>query len=96
MQDWVQAMFINLGFADSADGECILRFDDTNPEEERAEFMDNIHDIVRWLGYKPSQVRQRLANGHSPCFTVVSNEVTRCVSMMHLGSATSPCAVPCR
>ncbi|CAL5219008.1 g764 [Coccomyxa viridis] len=51
-----KAMFVNFGLAESANGDCLLRFDDTNPETERAEFVDSINDIVCWLGYKPSQV----------------------------------------
>ncbi len=36
--------------------ECILRFDDTNPDTERAEFTDAIEEDVRWMGFKPSRV----------------------------------------
>ena len=35
------------------DGDCYLRFDDTNPCKENNEFIDHIKDIVNWLGYKP-------------------------------------------
>jgi glutaminyl-tRNA synthetase len=34
-------------------GECYLRFDDTNPEAECQEYIDNIIENVGWLGYKP-------------------------------------------
>lgn len=37
-------------------GECYLRYDDTNPEKETKEFIDNIEENVRWLGYKPYKV----------------------------------------
>ncbi len=37
-------------------GECILRFDDTNPEAEKQEYIDHIQEIVAWLGWRPSKV----------------------------------------
>ncbi|KAF2972998.1 hypothetical protein GQX73_g666 [Xylaria multiplex] len=51
-----KAICINFGFARFHGGECILRFDDTNPDAEEAEFFHAIEDIVRWLGFKPVQV----------------------------------------
>ena len=38
------------------EGETILRFDDTNPEAEKLEFIDNIQEDVAWLGWKPCKV----------------------------------------
>ena len=38
------------------EGETILRFDDTNPEAEKLEFIDNIQEDVQWLGWKPCKV----------------------------------------
>ena len=32
-------------------GKCNLRFDDTNPEKEEAEFVDGIMEDIRWLGF---------------------------------------------
>lgn len=37
-------------------GSCNLRYDDTNPKNERQEYYDNILRDVRWLGYEPSYV----------------------------------------
>ena len=34
----------------------MLRFDDTNPEAEKLEFIDSIKEDVAWLGWKPCQV----------------------------------------
>ncbi|KAK8795544.1 hypothetical protein WA158_000201 [Blastocystis sp. Blastoise] len=35
------------------EGECLLRFDDTNPSAEKEEFIDNIMEDVHWLGWNP-------------------------------------------
>ena len=56
----IQAMFVDFGYAENVGGECILRFDDTNPEAEKQEYIDHINDIVQWMGYKPSKVTQDL------------------------------------
>ena len=32
-------------------GECILRFDDTNPAAEKQEYIDGILSNVDWLGH---------------------------------------------
>ncbi|OAR01630.1 hypothetical protein LLEC1_03285 [Akanthomyces lecanii] len=34
----------------------ILRFDDTNPDEEDQVYFDAIQDIIRWLGFTPSRM----------------------------------------
>lgn len=39
--------------ASDAGGYTNLRFDDTNPEKESDEFIQNIKENVSWLGYKP-------------------------------------------
>ena len=51
-----QAMFVDFGFAERYNGHCYLRFDDTNPEAEKQEYIDHIQDIIAWLGYKPYKV----------------------------------------
>ena len=38
------------------EGETILRYDDTNPEAEKLEFIDNIMEDVQWLGWKPCKI----------------------------------------
>ena len=52
-----QAMFVDFGYAERYGGRCFLRFDDTNPEAEKQEYIDHIQDIVSWLGYKPYKAR---------------------------------------
>ena len=37
-----QAMFVDFGMAAQYDGNCYLRFDDTNPEAEKQEYIDHI------------------------------------------------------
>ncbi|KAJ5996643.1 hypothetical protein N7522_008303 [Penicillium canescens] len=55
-----KAIAINFGFAKYHGGECILRFDDTNPEGEEERYYNAIRDIVSWLGFKP--VRETCAS----------------------------------
>lgn len=51
-----KAMNFNFGLAKKTGGACIMRFDDTNPEAEKGEYIDNILENVFWLGHKPSQI----------------------------------------
>ena len=37
-----QAMFVDFGMAAQYGGNCYLRFDDTNPEAEKQEYIDHI------------------------------------------------------
>ena len=37
-------------------GECYLRYDDTNPEKELPEYIEEIERNVRWMGYTPDRV----------------------------------------
>lgn len=47
----VKSICLNFGLANEFDGLCNLRFDDTNPDAEEQEFVDNIKDDVKWLGF---------------------------------------------
>ncbi|XP_024366735.1 glutamine--tRNA ligase, cytoplasmic [Physcomitrium patens] len=51
-----KAMFVDFGLAKETGGNCYLRFDDTNPEAEKQEYIDHIHEIVNWMGWKPFKV----------------------------------------
>lgn len=51
-----KAIALNFGYAAYYQGECYLRFDDTNPETEDAEFSRSIETIVNWLGFEPYKV----------------------------------------
>ena len=46
-----KSICLNFGLAQSYDGRCHLRFDDTNPEKESTEYVDAIKDMVHWLGF---------------------------------------------
>lgn len=47
-----KSICLNFGIAeDYAGGLCNLRFDDTNPEKEEAEYTEAIKQDVRWLGF---------------------------------------------
>jgi glutaminyl-tRNA synthetase len=47
-----KSISVNFGLAETNDGYCNLRFDDTNPEKESQEYIDSILEDVRWLGYQ--------------------------------------------
>ena len=51
-----KAICFNFRVAAEEGGHCYLRFDDTNPDRETQEFIDNIQENVRWLGYEPWKV----------------------------------------
>ncbi|WP_163371501.1 glutamine--tRNA ligase/YqeY domain fusion protein [Endozoicomonas acroporae] len=43
---------LNFGLAEKYQGECNLRFDDTNPEKEEQVYVDAIQEDIRWLGFQ--------------------------------------------
>jgi glutaminyl-tRNA synthetase len=51
-----KALMINFGFARFHEGDCYLRFDDTNPKGEREEYIIAIKEMVEWLGFKPVKI----------------------------------------
>jgi len=50
-----KAMFVDFGYAQEKNGACYLRFDDTNPTEEKQEYINHIKEIVNWLGWHPAR-----------------------------------------
>jgi len=46
-----KSICLNFGLARDFGGVCHLRFDDTNPVKEEAEFIESIKQSVRWLGF---------------------------------------------
>jgi glutaminyl-tRNA synthetase len=47
-----KSICLNFGVAAEYSGLCNLRFDDTNPSKEEAEYVESIIDDVKWLGYE--------------------------------------------
>ncbi|MFV8908251.1 MULTISPECIES: glutamine--tRNA ligase [Serratia] len=46
-----KSICLNFGIAKDYQGQCNLRFDDTNPVKEDIEFVDSIKHDVEWLGF---------------------------------------------
>ncbi|MDY0068958.1 MAG: glutamine--tRNA ligase/YqeY domain fusion protein [Porticoccaceae bacterium] len=47
-----KSICLNFGLARQFDGQCNLRFDDTNPEKEEDEYVQAIQADVTWLGFQ--------------------------------------------
>jgi glutaminyl-tRNA synthetase len=47
-----KSICLNFGIAESYNGKCNLRFDDTNPTKEEDEYVRSIIDDIRWLGWQ--------------------------------------------
>ncbi|MBA2593839.1 MAG: glutamine--tRNA ligase, partial [Gammaproteobacteria bacterium] len=46
-----KAISLDFGIAAEHGGRCHVRFDDTNPTKEEAEYVESIMHDVRWLGF---------------------------------------------
>jgi glutaminyl-tRNA synthetase len=46
-----KALAIDFGIARDFNGNCNLRFDDTNPVKEEIEYVDSIKEDIHWLGF---------------------------------------------
>ncbi|EHD2264620.1 glutamine--tRNA ligase [Vibrio cholerae] len=46
-----KSICLNFGIAQDYQGQCNLRFDDTNPEKENLEYVESIKKDVTWLGF---------------------------------------------
>ncbi len=47
-----KSICLNFSLAKQYGGTCNLRFDDTNPTKEEAEYVESIMDDIRWLGFE--------------------------------------------
>ena len=47
-----KAICMDFGIASKYGGVCNLRFDDTNPSKENNEYVENILNDIKWLGFK--------------------------------------------
>ncbi len=46
-----KAFCLNFGLAEEFDGQCNLRFDDTNPDREDTEYVESIQEDLQWIGF---------------------------------------------
>ncbi len=46
-----KSICLNFGLAKNYNGQCNLRFDDTNPTREEEEYVNSIMEDVKWLGF---------------------------------------------
>ncbi len=46
-----KSIVLNFELAKKYKGKCNLRFDDTNPEKEKVDYVDGIMADIKWLGY---------------------------------------------
>ncbi|MDC1516835.1 glutamine--tRNA ligase/YqeY domain fusion protein [Cyclobacteriaceae bacterium] len=46
-----KSICLNFGVAQKYEGQCHLRFDDTNPEKEETEYVEAIKADIKWLGF---------------------------------------------
>ncbi|XP_041012083.1 glutamine--tRNA ligase isoform X8 [Juglans microcarpa x Juglans regia] len=49
-------MFIDFGLTKDRAGGCYLRYDDTNPQAEKKEYINHIEEIVHWMGWEPLKI----------------------------------------
>lgn len=47
-----KSICLNFGIAQDYQGQCNLRFDDTNPVKEDVEYVNSIENDVKWLGFQ--------------------------------------------
>lgn len=52
-----KSICLNFGIAADFGGNCVLRFDDTNPSKEELEYVEAIKEDVRWLGFQWCELR---------------------------------------
>ncbi len=51
-----KSICLNFGIAQEFNGQCNLRFDDTNPDKENEEYVESIKRDVEWLGHSWSNL----------------------------------------
>ncbi|WP_027966759.1 glutamine--tRNA ligase/YqeY domain fusion protein [Halomonas halocynthiae] len=47
-----KSICLNFGLAEQFNGDCHLRFDDTNPAKEEQQYVDSIKEDIHWLGFQ--------------------------------------------
>src|SRR5574343_937967 len=51
-----KSICLNFGLAEKYNRPCNLRFDDTNPSTEKAEYVEGIIENIKWLGFTPAEI----------------------------------------
>ena len=51
-----KAIYLNRTLADKYNGKMLLRFDDTNPEKEKQEYVNEVKMTLKWLGVKSDSI----------------------------------------
>lgn len=51
-----KSMNLNFSYPKKTGGYTILRYDDTNPEAEKLEYIESIQNDVKWMGHSPAQI----------------------------------------
>jgi len=51
-----KSICLNFGLAEKYNSFCNLRFDDTNPSNEKEEYIESITKDIEWLGYTPKNI----------------------------------------
>ena len=46
-----KAFCLDFGLAEEFNGQCNLRFDDTNPDREDTEYVESIQEDLKWMGF---------------------------------------------
>jgi len=62
-------------YANRYKGTFILRFEDTNPKEERVEFMDAHREALEWLGLTPT--KEKIVSNDVPIFYEKAEELIK-------------------
>lgn len=71
-----KAAMLNEYFARKYNGKLILRFDDTNPSKEKAEFEQSIGEDLKTLGVHPD-----ITTHTSDSFKIIHNEVLKLINL---------------
>ncbi|MCL4120165.1 UNVERIFIED_CONTAM: hypothetical protein GTU68_040909 [Idotea baltica] len=59
-----KSICLNFGLAHEFNGDCYLRFDDTNPAKEEQEYIDAIKKDIRWLGFEWKDDQERYSSNY--------------------------------
>ncbi|MBR4742229.1 MAG: glutamine--tRNA ligase/YqeY domain fusion protein, partial [Desulfovibrio sp.] len=71
-----KSICLNFGLAREFEGQCNLRFDDTNPTKEDMEYVNSIREDVRWLG-GDWQDREFYASNYFPNLYAYAEELIK-------------------